>query len=152
MRKEGVRRPGAAAKGFTLIELIVVILIVGVLSAITVPQYFRIVEKAKIAEAINVLRSLGASQARYQSKYGVYCTGAIMSCGGFDGVVPTLKYFNTPAAILSGATSPSWKLSLTRNSTVGIYGNYVVTYDVETNAAPAMTCSQSNCSAELLPR
>jgi prepilin-type N-terminal cleavage/methylation domain-containing protein len=152
MRREDVRSVGAAAKGFTLIELVVVVLIVGVLSAITLPQYFRIVEKGRIAEALNVLQSAGASQSRYLSKYGSYCTGAIMSCGGFDMIVPNLKYFNTPAAFVAGGTVPSWKVSLTRNTNVGLYGNYVVTYDVESNAAPAMTCSQSNCSAELLPR
>jgi len=150
--RERTVRAARTGHGFTLIELVVVVAIIGVISAITVPQYFKIVEKGRIAEAINVVRSAGSSQDRYYAKYGTYCTGAIASCGGFDMIMPTLKYFNTPAAFVTGATTPSWKVNLTRNSTVAIYGNYVVTYDVETTAAPALTCSQSNCSAELLPR
>ena len=40
-------------KGFTLAELLIVVFIVGVLSAIALPQYSRSVERAKTAEALS---------------------------------------------------------------------------------------------------
>lgn len=135
-----------------MIELLVVVIIVGVLASISFPQYFRIVEKGKIQEAINVVNAAGAAQNRYVTKYNTYCTGVIASCNGFDLTVPTMKYFGTPTSFLAGAGTPSWKVALTRIASVPIYGNYVVTYTVEPNAAPVLTCSQTNCSAELLPR
>ena len=42
-------------KGFTLLELLIVILILGVLATLAVPQYKVIVERAIAAEAINRL-------------------------------------------------------------------------------------------------
>lgn len=45
-------------KGFTLIELMVVILIIGILSAIAIPEYTRSMEKARVTEAITIMDSI----------------------------------------------------------------------------------------------
>ena len=44
-----------ARKGFTLVELAVVIVIIGVLAAFGVPQFLKSVERSKAAEAFNYL-------------------------------------------------------------------------------------------------
>ncbi len=51
-------------KGFTLIELLVVVLIIGILSSIAVPQYFKAVERSRMAEAETLLNSIAQAQRR----------------------------------------------------------------------------------------
>ena len=49
--------------GFTLIELSVIVLIIGILSAIALPQYQRAVEKSRSTEALVILKALKDAQA-----------------------------------------------------------------------------------------
>ena len=51
--------------GFTLLELLVVVLMIGILAAIALPQYRRSVEKAKVAEALVNIKAIEGSMQRY---------------------------------------------------------------------------------------
>ncbi|WP_424245960.1 prepilin-type N-terminal cleavage/methylation domain-containing protein [Elusimicrobium posterum] len=59
-------------KGFTLIELMVVVLIIAILASVALPQYNRSVEKSRASEAMLTVKSLGDSVKRYMLERDTY--------------------------------------------------------------------------------
>ena len=56
-------------KGFTLVELVIVIVIVGILSAISVPVYRGYIEKAIMAEGQTLLGAIGKAELAYHLQH-----------------------------------------------------------------------------------
>ncbi len=59
-------------KAFTLIELLTAIIIVAILAAIAIPNYFKMVERGRSAEAVTVLGALRGAQVRYYHAHQLY--------------------------------------------------------------------------------
>lgn len=52
-------------KGFTLVEMLVTVLIIGILSSVALPSYFRSVEKSRATEAMNMVKALNDAVYAY---------------------------------------------------------------------------------------
>lgn len=57
-RKTGTSRNRRHSRGFTLIELIAVVVIIGILAGLAIPKYTYVVDRAKTARAIGDIKAL----------------------------------------------------------------------------------------------
>ncbi len=65
--------------GFTTIELMIGVAIVGILAAIAVPTFKSYVYKGRVSEAVTILNEIKSRQEAYRSRFGNY---AAVSGGG----------------------------------------------------------------------
>ena len=59
-------------KGFTLLEMLVVVLIIGILAGIALPQYQMAVTKAKVASILPIMRRWYDALTEYKLQHGNY--------------------------------------------------------------------------------
>lgn len=105
-------------KGFTLIELMIVVAVIGVLAAIAVPQYQKYVAKSEAASALATLTGLKTNAEAYTVETGSFPTPAqTAQLGTPSSAMGTIAYANagnssaagTITFIFSGTVSPDLK-------------------------------------------
>jgi type IV pilus assembly protein PilE len=98
--------------GFTLLEIIIVIIIVGVLASLALPKFFSTVEFSKSAEALATLGSLRQSIERYALANGNSYAGVTVSNIDMDiTTVRTDAHFNYQ---INGSNATSYTIQATR--------------------------------------
>jgi prepilin-type N-terminal cleavage/methylation domain-containing protein len=73
-RLKALTKFGNFSKGFTLMELLVVVSIMAILSAIVLPTYSKTMRKGKVSDCLSVIKMVTLNQEHYFIKNGVYAT------------------------------------------------------------------------------
>jgi len=77
------------ARGFTLVEVMIAVIIVGILSALAYPAFLDAIRKGRRAEAFSALTALQQSQERWRSNNAAYTTAAAASAPNGLGIPAT---------------------------------------------------------------
>ncbi len=110
--KSSAIRASKRQSGFTLVEMVIVIVVLGILAAVAIPKFFDFTTDAKEAAAKG---SLGAVRSAIATFYAHSATPA----GGGTATWPTLVELNTASTVLEqGIPDNPYSTSATKNTVI----------------------------------
>lgn len=103
--------------GFTLIELVIIIVVLGILASVAIPKLFRVVEEAEKATVANMVSGLESSLSLYSAKQYLDAQPIAVHNpfddlsnipSNYNGVNDPVNPTNTPDGTWSWRTSGNW--------------------------------------------
>lgn len=130
-------------KGFSLIELMMVVVIIGVLAGVGIPQYQKFQMKAKQSEVKTLLSSMYTSQKAFFAEWNQYYADFNAVGYGLDGNLGYYVGFSA-AGIAGPATHPNTAYN---NAAAPVFNAALFC----TNASVNTTCDVSKARTTVLP-
>jgi type IV pilus assembly protein PilA len=136
-------------KGFTLIELMIVVAIIGILAAIAIPAYQDYIARAQVSEAVELLAGGKTPLSEYYSDKGMWPSAADSVMGNVSG-----KYVKS-IALTTGAAQTTQSATLTATfKPAGSVNKNIAGATVlmsTANGGSVWTCSAGSIPAKYLP-
>ena len=131
-------------KGFSLIELLIVVAIILIIAAIAIPNLLRSRIAANQASAVGSLRTLNTSEITYASTYNLGYSSVLSYLGPSTGTVPTSTASGLIDSVLAGTGNSSAKsgYNFTYAPTTDTTTLKVITYQI--HADPQSTSTGTN--------
>ena len=133
--------PNRRNGGFTLIELMIVVVIIGVLAAVAYPSYQNYILKGNRASAQAFLMDAAQRQAQYFLDNRTYATdlGALFGTATPLLAVPenVSKYYGTPVVATTAGPPPTFLITATPQGTQAANNEPVLTIDQAGTKTPA---------------
>ena len=136
-------------KAFTLTEVMVTVIIIGMMAAFAIPQYGDMVEKADLRNAIMQAKAVHGANVIYKEKNGDYLVGgpftavAIETGLGIDVMEDGLGFFYTGG---NASGTITWSMEVNRNPS----NTFEIEIDQDAISVSNPCCKVGNCTS-LLP-
>ena len=133
----------SSQQGFTLIELMIVVAIIGILAAVALPAYSNYTKKAKFSEVV-----LASQAVKTAVEVCSQTQGTIIGCSSGTNGVPTIS---ATKYVASGAVADG-VITITPNAVEGILATdtYVLNPTVGADGQVTWSSAASGCLADLL--
>lgn len=116
------------SRGFTLIEILIVVIIIAVLAGLAVPMFQGMVERSRRAEALQYLASTRAALTRYFAENNTYVDATLDNIG-FNPNQPGGGQTNHFDYVISNVTVDTFTITATRNAAAKGDGTSTVKID-----------------------
>lgn len=104
-KQTGERGTARMTRGFSLIELLIVVAVILIIAAIAIPNFLRSKMRANEASAVSSLRSITTAEVVYSSTYNIGYASTLTALGGSGAVIDQTNAELIDSVLSSGAKS-----------------------------------------------